>query len=183
MVLDLAMPRWTSRERHSIAIPPASANVMSTVEHLTWKRVPTFHRIITLGGMGTRDFFGQDEPVLDFLLNGPYRIIHRSETELVIGGILPLNKTQRLPELGPQPVDAFRELNSPGIVKVAANFLVRDGMLSTQTRNLPIGLPAQVLFGGYWVGIRAGSGVIRRSWLRGIRDELVSAQLEQRSEA
>lgn len=64
---------------------------------------------------------------------------------------------------------AFRAVDERGVVKVAGNFYFRDGVLSTETRNRPIGPMASVLFGMYWLAIRIGSGLIRRAWLAGIR--------------
>lgn len=62
----------------------------------------------------------------------------------------------------------FRNVTEPG-VKVALNFLYRDGRLRTETRVLPTTRAAGRLFLPYWLSIRAGGGLIRRSWLKGIR--------------
>ena len=171
--LDEAMPRWSTREHHEVSLslgPKRPAAVMDAVEALTWREVPGFYRIIRVAGMGAKRF-APDARVLDMFLflGSPYRLVHRSEEELVIAGILPLSKGQRLPELGDHPVHSFRELTQPNLVKVSMNFLFRNGVLSTETRNLPIGWRASLMFGLYWWSIRLGSGFIRRSWLGGIR--------------
>lgn len=170
-VLEEVMPRWSSRERHQVrlrAAPSSGQAVIDAVEALTWQEVPGFYRLIRWVAMGTKAF-APDGQVLKMLLDGPYRVIHRSDEELVIAAVLPLRRDQRRPELGDDPVAAFRALDERGVVKVAGNFFFRDGILSTETRNLPIGPMASALFGLYWLAIRIGSGLIRRAWLAGIR--------------
>lgn len=131
--------------------------------------------------IGTKSF-APDDQVLRMLLDGPYRVIFRSDEELVIAAALPLDRNRRPPELGDEPVRSFRELNEQRVVKVACNFYFRDGVLSTETRNLPIGRMASLLFGMYWLAIRIGSGLIRRAWLAGIRRRVeVTRTLVRRS--
>lgn len=48
------------------------------------------------------------------------------------------------------------------------DFLYRDGVLSTKTRCQATDGFATRAISLYWLAIRAGSGIIRGSWLRGI---------------
>lgn len=147
-VLDRAMPTWSSNEYHHTYVDAPSRNVVAAVEQLTWREVPWFHRTIRTVGMGAK-IFRADDRVLDLLLDGPYALVHRSDEEVVIGGVLPLNRHQRLPDLGSRPLESFSDYMTDGVVKVAINFLVRDGVLSTETRNLPLGRRASSLFAVY----------------------------------
>ena len=167
-VLDFAMPAYTSHEVHHLPLEPTTVNVMDVTEHLTWADVPGFHRLITLAGLGSRRFAPTDQ-VLCLLLDGPYRILYRSPTELVIGGFLPTSRSFTYPDLGDDPLTNYRHARIPGTVKVAAHFLATDGQLITETRNLPSSPVMELLFAPYWLAIRPFSGMLRRSWLTGIK--------------
>lgn len=169
-VLEQAMPDWKHREVHQIRIPATDANVMDVVEQLTWNRVPVFRGILRMVGLGTRRY-PADGRVLTALLSGPYTVLYRSPAELVIGGVVSLRQRE-IPALGDDAVSGFRSLRGPGLVKAAINFSVDGQTLSTETRVLPLGRRARLLFQLYWLVIRAGSGIIRRSWLRGVRAEI-----------
>ena len=51
----------------------------------------------------------------------------------------------------------------------AMNFLLDGSLLSTETRVFAKTARAKRRFALYWFAIRAGSGLIRRMWLRAIR--------------
>jgi len=52
--------------------------------------------------------------------------------------------------------------------KVAFDFRLEGGELSTETRVAGTDAHARRRFGLYWLAIRPGSGLIRREWLRAI---------------
>ena len=62
----------------------------------------------------------------------------------------------------------FSSFDEPGYAKVAFNFRLEDGELSTETRIAGTDAHARRRFGLYWLLIRPGSGLIRREWLRAI---------------
>ena len=54
-------------------------------------------------------------------------------------------------------------------VFAAMNFLIDGPLLSTETRVHAASRAAAWKFGLYWAAIRAGSGILRRMWLRAIK--------------
>ena len=56
----------------------------------------------------------------------------------------------------------------PGYAKMALNYRLEDGMLSTETRVLLTDERSRKAFRRYWLVIRPFSGLIRRAWLRAI---------------
>jgi hypothetical protein len=167
MVLDDAMPRWWRHEVHSIALAAPRRRVIEAADDLTWGEVPFFHGVLTVMGLGLKRLPEQDR-VLSMFERGGYEIIHRGDDELVGAGLLRLSLHQKPMDLGANPVAGFRALAEPG-VKVALNFFYRDGCLRTETRVQPTTSGARLVFLPYWLGVRAGGGLIRRSWLKGIR--------------
>ncbi len=59
----------------------------------------------------------------------------------------------------------FRDFTEPGWAKMAVNFRVADGELSTETRVWLTDAGSRRAFGAYWLVIRPFSGLIRRAWL------------------
>ncbi|MDR2974336.1 MAG: hypothetical protein LBV00_06440 [Propionibacteriaceae bacterium] len=171
MVLDQAMPTWWQHEVHSIPLPPSHGDVMEAADKLTWGEVPFFHGLLTALSLGLRRL-PDDVRVLALFEHGGYAVIHRSPDELLAAGLLRLSTRHYSMNLGDDPVVGFRRLAEPG-VKVALNFLSRDGMLRTETRVQPTTRAAKAVFLPYWAGVRVGGGLIRRSWLRGIRQRSI----------
>ncbi len=165
--LDRALPAWDWSEYHSVKATAAAERVIDAVDALTWDDVPLFRRIMNAVSFGRvpEDRVGR---VLDFFERGPYVLAHRDSTELVYVGVLHPRHAPDAVDLEGDPVTRFRDASPAGTVKVAMNFLYRDGLLSTETRcQANNGLTARI-FGVYWLLIRVGSGIIRRSWLKGI---------------
>lgn len=166
-VLDAVMPVWTSGSLNKVDLPPDSKRPIDAVEQLTWAEVPAFHSMIRVLAMGAKQF-SPDAKVLNMLLDGPYTLLHKSDTELVIAGVLPTSRRTVIPQFGGDEIAEYAGYQPQNGTKVAMNFLVQGGVLSTETRNLPVGAKARCMFGAYWTAIKVPSGVIRRMWLKGI---------------
>lgn len=167
--LDQALPAYSFREVHRIRLTGPVPNVPNLVKSLEWREAPGFHRVINAAGLGIHRF-DPHEKILSMFLNGPYRILSESRHEIVFGALLSNQPTPTAQHDDSEaPLDVFRQANPTGTVKVATNFIERDGFLWTETRVLPVGKAAAILFTPYWYGIRIGGGFIRRSWLKGLR--------------
>ncbi len=163
------MPSWLVRERHRVAVTVSSDRVMEATMRLTWREVPGFYRLIRLTRIAPPNL-SPDEPVISLFTDGPYRLLHQGQAEIVFGGYLPSpGRRSGKPPHPPHSLSDFASACHPSTVKVAVGFAVHDGVLQTETRALPAGRSTKVRFALYWVLIRAGSGFIRQSWLRGIR--------------
>ena len=173
-ILDEVMPKWHSREYHSIKVAASTTDVIEVAEELKWKDVPIFYYSINLLSSKKNRKKSDDTIFSLFFGSGLYQKAYRSSEELVIVGILPVSKKIKKHELN-DVIPDFQKLNEKNIVKIAANFLYKDGILSTETRNLPIGEKANLFFSIYWICIYLGSGMIRRIWLRGIRKKIMKS--------
>lgn len=170
--LDIAMPIWHCKETHSIKMPKVENDVMKTIKELTWSDVPFFRKTINLFSFGNKK--KHTENVLElFTTSGLYEIIHFSKNELLMVGILPMGNKNKTLELGDNKIENFQKMGNPKTVKVAMNFLLHNNVLITETRNLPTDNYARIFFTIYWSIIRFGSGLIRKSWLKGIRNKVL----------
>ena len=62
----------------------------------------------------------------------------------------------------------FRTFAERGYAKMALNYRLEDGVLSTETRVYLTDDTSKRAFRRYWLLIRPFSGLIRRAWLRAI---------------
>jgi hypothetical protein len=115
-----------------------------------------------------RRAFPADQRILDLFLSNGF-VVHRDDEELVVGGIERISRRQPVVPLGADAAARFRDFAEPAHLKLAFNFRYREGVLSTETRVFGTDKRARRLFAVYWFVIRAGSGLIRRVWLRGVR--------------
>lgn len=169
-VLDRALPAWDWNEYHSVEAAAAEDRMIDAVDALTWNDVPLFRRIMTTVSLG-RVPKDRGARVLDFFERGPYVLAYRDSVELVYVGFLRPRHGPDILDFEGDPVMGFRDASPAGTVKVAMNFLHRDGLLSTETRCQAKDRFTACAFGVYWLLIRVGSGIIRRSWLKGILAE------------
>ncbi|MGC5015459.1 hypothetical protein ACLQ2R_32265 [Streptosporangium sp. DT93] len=167
--LDEALPRWHRREVHRLPVDLPAPTLMRAATEVTWADVPLFRAVMIGAGLG-RTPFPADAPVLDLFLGNGFTLLHRGEDELLVGGIERISRGQPVVPLAPGTTpDAFRAFDAPGHLKLAFDFRCAGGVLSTETRVYATDHRSRRLFGAYWLVIRAGSGLIRRVWLRGIR--------------
>jgi hypothetical protein len=167
ILLDQVMPSYDRGEVHSrktAAPPPALWDAVYGLraDELTAMRI--LMGIRTLG----RRAGNADQAVLEgFKRMGFREVAQEPEQELVVVGIGQFWK----PSGGLRKVtskEQFLAFEEPGYAKVAFNFRIQNGELSTETRIAGTDARARRRFGLYWLLIRPGSGLIRREWLRAI---------------
>lgn len=168
MGLDELIPEWDWRERHRITTALPAAALMRAAEELTWGEVALFRAL-----MSARFRYGErfpaQEPVLSWFHDVGFVVLLRTDTELILGALQPARRTPKGVELAEPRAAAFRRFAEPGHLKIVVGFRARPGELTTQTRVFGTDAGARRRFAVYWVVIRAGSGLIRRQWLRAIR--------------
>jgi hypothetical protein len=174
-VLDVIIPRWQRREQHRLRVDGPPAAVIQAADDLTWGEVPSFRRAMVVAGLG-RTPFPKDGRVLDMFLDNGFRLLHRSDHQLVIGGIQRISRKQPIVPMGANPAHEFRDFDDPSHILIAFDFRCVDGVLHTETRVRCTDRKARRRFAAYWLLIRAGSGGIRHVWLRGIRRRFRSAR-------
>jgi hypothetical protein len=169
------LPAPHFREHHERFISASPADVWSALHELrlvdlAWSRalmdLRTFPARIARRGR-PRIVTGR------FLEEGPVPVLVSVENRVVVaGGLLQPWKLfggEAPPELDASGLRAFAE---PGWVKVGMDFVLEsDGAgtrLHTETRVAATDSRTRVLFAGYWLLIRVGSGLIRRDILRAV---------------
>lgn len=165
-LIDEIMPGYDRREVHrraTVAPPPA---LWSAVHDLDAGELRVMRALMGLRTLGRGAKV--DQTVLEGFARMGFRpVAEEPNEELVIAGIGRFWKLsgdlQRV-----QSREHFTEFAEPGYAKVAFNFRLADGELSTETRIAGTDAHARRLFGLYWLLIRPGSGVIRHEWLRAI---------------
>jgi hypothetical protein len=166
-LIDQIMPAYDRREvhRHSTAAPAPA--LWDAVHNLNGDELRLMQMLMGLRTLGRGGGAG-DRTVLEGFERMGFRIVAEDPgEELVIAGIgrfWKLSGGLRRVE-GPEHFTRFEE---PGYAKVAFNFRLADGKLSTETRIAGTDAHARRRFGLYWRLIRPGSGLIRREWLRAI---------------
>ncbi len=172
MQLDYLFPRWKHRERHRLAVAAPREVVLRAVQEVTWAEVPVARALMYIRGFGR--FTPSGSPILDTMASLGFRILDRTEDEIVVGEIRPVGRgSNRLAAdlFG----EEFRDFAQPEYVKIGFNFRYDHGLLSTETRVWPIGRRARCWFRLYWAIIRPYSGLIRRVWLHAIGRRALSS--------
>ena len=167
--LAAAMPTWNHRSRHTLHtdLPPAA--LLTAVEELRWREVPVFRGLMTLRGLAGRGVTS-DARVMDWFTSSGFRVVERSDEQLALISVqLVRRRSAAEPSGTPGSIERFRAYREPGAVKIAVDFTVGGGILATETRVQATDARARGTFAVYWLLIRAGSGLIRRVWLRAIR--------------
>lgn len=176
-LIDQIMPNYDRREVHrcSVAAPPAA--VWAAVHELGGEELKLMRLLMGMRTLG-RNRESSDRTVLEGFRRMGFRVVaDEPGSELVVAGIgrfWTLSGGLRKVE-GREFFTAFEE---PGYAKVAFNFRLEDGKLTTETRIAGTDAHARRRFGLYWLLVRPGSGLIRREWLRAIARRAQSAPPE-----
>ncbi len=149
--LDEAVPHWHFRERHQTKIAASPERIFEAIRAVRAEDILFFRTMVAIRRLG-RDCEEsilnppRGVPILDVATRtGFFYVADDPPREVVIG------------------------IHVASGVFAAMNFLVDGTTLSTETRVMARTLRGRIAFGLYWFAIRAGSGIIRRMWLRAIK--------------
>lgn len=174
------MQTYDFAEVHSIQIHAPPARVFEELRQVTPIDAPLFRFLLAVRMLPMRALTGRRfdlEPgtaILDqFLRSGFVLLAEDDEKELVVGRVAQFWKLWGgSAGVVSRPSD-FADFEKPGYAKAAVNFLVTaegDGTrVRTETRIRATDPAARQKFRRYWYLIRAGSGIIRESWLRALK--------------
>ena len=174
--LDEFAPSWQFRELHTIRIAAPPRRVFEAIRRVTADEI-VFFRTLTWIRRAGRPLppgilnAGGHEPLIDVALRGGFvRLADDAPRELVIGTVVMAPPATR----GILTPQVFQRSLPPGFALAAMNFLVTpDGsngsVVSTETRVFANSPSARRRFAAYWRIIYPGSAIIRRMWLRAIR--------------
>jgi hypothetical protein len=185
-ILDEVMPEYDVHEVHSLWVPAAPAAAYQAVLAVSAREVRLFRPLMQLRSAGRLErLIDERAPLLGEMQKiGFMPLGEKPSEEIVVGAI-----GRFWSPLGNKPVvvEDFAAFTEPGYAKAVLNFAVQaDGegsRITTETRVTGTDTAAKRKFRRYWWVIRAGSGAIRRSWLKAIRRRLVAGDgVEQRVE-
>jgi hypothetical protein len=177
--LDDWMPRWQVDERHTLEVAAAPDKVFSAIRAVRADEILLFRTLIAIrrcgqsGGPESILNAPEEKPLLDVATQTTFVLLEEEAPgELVVGTVIGAPRDVRTAR-GLTP-DLFRETIPPGFVLATMNFVVQPNnrggsTVSTETRIHANIAPALREFGVYWRLIHPGSDIIRRMWLRAIK--------------
>lgn len=155
--LDLALPEWHHRERHTIHVDASVEHALASVLAVRAADVPLVRLLFRLRGLrpdgrGTLiEAMAKDG--FEHFGEGVYVAIGRPWT--LTGGL--------------RPARDFTSFAEPGFAKMALEFrAVPEGSgsrLETETRVFLTDPVSRRRFARYWLVVRRFSGLVRQSWL------------------
>jgi len=154
--LDDILPRWQFRERHAIRIDAPPERVYAAIRAVTAREIRFFRAFTAIRRLGRRSAESilnppPDEPILDVATRTGFELLADDPPREVVVG-----------------------LRISRHVFAAMNFFIDGREVSTETRVHAATRRAGWQFGLYWVVIRAGSGILRRTWLRAVKRRALS---------
>lgn len=179
MLLDDVMPCFDFSERHEIHIQAGVEEIWHALHELSVDEVKLFRTFIALRYLPARLIGGSPlqlanaAVILDeFIRAGFVHLGEHRPSEFVIGAV---GKFWRITSAieGLSSEDDFRHFAKAGYAKTAVNFTLEvDGnfcVARTETRVQTFGPLAKARFGAYWVPVRLGGGLLRRTLLRALK--------------
>lgn len=166
--LDQALPRWERRERHGRWIDAEPAAVWAALVALKAEDVPVTRLLFRLRGI----VGGGPDPRVPLVEAMPLTRLAADEPHELVLGMVGKFWGSGAPAHPPADLARYAAFDEPGWAKAAMNFTLtpeRGGTrLDTETRVATTDDRMRRLVGLYWLGIRAGSGLMRHDLLRGI---------------
>ncbi|MGD8561347.1 MAG: hypothetical protein PVG03_02380 [Desulfarculaceae bacterium] len=188
MLIDRFLPAYDFHEYHQCTTPASPDRLYQAIWDMDMGRSPLVGFLLRLRELPWRlwhrDFKskGLGRSMSDLMEMGFVNLGQDPPREFVfglVGKFWDLNFD--IPKITAAEFEDFAE---PGYAKVAANIRIDplgpdSCRLSTETRILCLGAGAKSSFRRYWFLIRPFSGLIRREWLRLIREEAEKERLKK----
>lgn len=182
--LDRVAPSYQFHEVHSITIRATPERVYRAIKDVTAGEILFFRTLIKIR------YFGrplpsnirnspEDRPLLDVATRATFAMFVDSPLEIVTGTAVMAPPDARKGR--PPTADELLALRTRGGVALATmNFAITPGddgtcVVSTETRVYATDPSARRRFGAYWRIIYPGSALMRRMWLRAIRQRAEAA--------
>jgi hypothetical protein len=177
MRIDETIARYQFGEHHEIRVHAPGDRVYRAMRDVTAGEIRLF-RLLTwlrspqLPGRGRASIMNAPEarPILDVALRSGFVLVAEEPgREIVFGTVVCCDGARATSG------EELAHLDRPGVAKAIMNFHVTDAgggftRVITETRIFATDKSAERRFGVYWRVIYPGSALIRRMWLRAIRD-------------
>ena len=177
--LDDWMPHFQIAEQHTIHVAARPEAVFAAIHAVRADEIFLFRTLIAIrrcGQTGPESIMNAPEqkPILDVATQTTFVLLaEEPPRELVIGTVVAAPRGTRASASGLTP-QLFRRKLPPGVALATMNFLVMPddhggSTISTETRIYANNKSALRRFAIYWRVIHPGSDIIRRMWLRAIK--------------
>jgi hypothetical protein len=177
--LDRALPRYQFDERHSIEIPAPPERVYHAIKNVTAAEIALFRGLTWLrrfGRPGPETILnpGSDRPLLEVATTTTFAMLADTPREVLVGTVVAA-PAGYVRDRAPLADHVLAVRDRPGFAVAALTFIVTPRgdtgcTLTTETRVFASDAPTRRRFAAYWRIIYPGSDLIRRMWLRAIRD-------------
>ncbi|HEY2739418.1 MAG TPA: hypothetical protein VGK45_13505 [Thermoanaerobaculia bacterium] len=178
--LDEIIPVYQFSEFHECRVQASPARVHDAVWAVTAGDIRLFHALTWirsphLPGRGGRKSIlnaPAETPILKVATSSGFLLLADEPGEIVVGSLVIAPHQSGVILAGPQD---FAALDAPGFAKAVMNFHIEDEgggwtRLTTETRVDATDPSTRRRFAAYWRLIYPGSALIRREWLRAIRE-------------
>ena len=176
-VLDRVLPRHTFGERHATVVAATPERTYRAIKEATADEMPLVRLLFGLRSLPAR-LTGHDglpstadTSLYDQLVAAGFTVLDDQPGDEIVVGIIDQPWKLDGGEVAPvRDAADFTRFDRPGFVKAAMAFRFEPQdagtLLMTETRVLATDPQSHRRFACYWMVIRPGSGLIRRSWLR-----------------
>lgn len=182
--LDQFVPVYQFNEYHVAEIAAGKEEVFRAIKDVTADEILFFRTLVWIrrfGRQGPESILNAPakKPLLEVATRTSFLLLAEdSNREIVIGTLVGVPQGWR-PQGTPTP-EAFKALHEPGFSLAAMNFLVEEtspgnSRVITETRIYSTDTSARRRFAPYWRTIYPGSALIRRMWLRAIKNRAEKA--------
>jgi hypothetical protein len=180
--LDRAAPRFEFRERHSLSIRATPERIHDAITSVTADEILLFHALIRIRQLGrplppSISSVPRETPLHEIATRTTFAMLADQLRELVTATVVARPKGSSRPTTA---ADILAVRSRPGYAIATMNWTIEpraDGscLVTTETRVHATDTGTRLRFAAYWLLIRAGSGFMRRMWLRAIRKRAEAA--------
>jgi hypothetical protein len=179
--LDAFVPAWQFGEFHEVRVNASPARVYAAIESVRAEDIALFQTLTwirRLGRPAPESILAPSprRPIIEVATtSGFLRLATEPAREILLGIVIVVDPHERaLKAAALRRPETFTPPHLPGLCLVGMNFLIRPhgvggSVLSTETRVFATDAAAHRAFATYWRTIYPGSAIIRRMWLRAIR--------------
>ncbi len=186
--LDLFIPAWQFNEFHSVRIAAPKEKVYTALKQVTAEEIVFFRALVWLrrfGRPGPESILNPppETPLLEIATKTTFIVLaEEPDHEIVVGTLVAAPRGWH--PSGNRTPESFKALSAsqqPGFAFAAMNFRLEDctpllkaapsscTLLTTETRVYATDAPTRRAFARYWRVIYPGSALIRRMWLRAVK--------------
>ena len=162
--LDQFVPAYQFGEFHSVYVNASKERVYEAIHEVRPREIRLFHALMSIRGLHGP---AEDRPILASFTSGGFLPLGDDASEIVFGRAAHPGRVLR--------ADQFADDQEAPLLRIAMNFRILEAdaahcLLTTETRVDALGGDMRRGFATYWRLIHPGSAIIRRMWLRAIKE-------------